>query len=52
VGTTSTIDCPVSFKRAMARPTSARAREMLGHEEASTTARHYRRGVVKVTPLR
>jgi len=30
----------------------ARARELLGHEEASTTARHYRRGVAKVTPLR
>lgn len=30
----------------------ARAQEILGHEEASTTARHYRRGVAKVTPLR
>lgn len=30
----------------------ARAQEILGHEEALTTARHYRRGVAKVTPLR
>jgi len=30
----------------------ARAQEILGHDEASTTARHYRRGVAKVTPLR
>lgn len=30
----------------------ARAQELLGHEESSTTARHYRRGVAKVTPLR
>ncbi len=29
-----------------------RAQEILGHEEASTTARDYRRGVAKVTPLR
>lgn len=30
----------------------ARAQELLGHDKASTTARHYRRGVAKVTPLR
>lgn len=30
----------------------ARGQEILGHESAATTARHYRRGVSKVTPLR
>lgn len=29
-----------------------RGQEILGHESAATTARHYRRGVSKVTPLR
>jgi hypothetical protein len=51
-GFTDSSENDIRAKTASDASSLARAQEILGHEEASTTARHYRRGVAKVAPLR